>query len=585
MVINEEQLKKYIVDSGLVSKSDLADAFKLAEEKKQKIGEVLLSEGKITETDLKRMEAFVLGIPFIDLFKTKIDFSVLSLIPEPIARSSNIVAYKKTKDSLEVAMLDVDDLPVIDFIKKRSGLKILPRLTDGNSIKAVLVQYRQSLKAEFQDIIQKESGAFRNFGKEEDDKSEKSEAELKKMAEDLPVVKIVESLIFHAILQNASDIHIEPGEKDLVVRYRIDGLLHDAMVLEKNAAPSVTARIKVLANLKLDEKRLPQDGRFKMEQNGEKISFRVSTLPTFYGEKTVMRLLKEDARGFSLETLGFHGEGLERIYDSLKQKTGMVLATGPTGSGKTTTLYTMLEILNKPEVNISTVEDPIEYQMPRVNQTQVKPEIGLTFANGLRSLLRQDPDIIMVGEIRDGETAGLAVNASLTGHLVLSTIHTNSAAGAIPRLMDMGVEPFLITATVKTIIAQRLVRKLTPAKEKYFLTPPELKNLGKVVVLERVLGFLREEKIIGPNDTWEKVPFYKPVPTSEFEDGYANRVGMHEVLKVSSAIKELIVKGASQDQLEEQAKKEGMMTMIEDGVFQAALGVTSLEEVFRVVSE
>src|ERR1035437_775234 len=422
MQINEEQLKKFILEGGLVSKKDFEDATKEAEVKKQKVGNVLLSNGKISETDLKRMEAFVLGIPFINLNNQKIDYSVLSLIPEPIARNYNIVSYKKSQDSgknessLEVAMLDVDDLPVIDFIKKRSGLKILPRLTDTASIKSVLVQYRQSLTAEFQDIIQKESTTLKispeDLNKNEGDKTaEKSETELKEMAEDLPVVKIVDSLIFHAILQNASDIHIEPGVKELTVRYRIDGILHDAMVLDKNAGSGITARIKVLSNLKLDEKRLPQDGRFKIEQNGEKISFRVSTLPTFFGEKTVIRILKENAHGFSLETLGFHGEGLERIHNSLKQKTGMVLATGPTGSGKTTTLYTMLDILNRPEVNISTVEDPIEYQMPRVNQTQVKPEIGLTFANGLRSLLRQDPDIVMVGEIRDGETASLAINA------------------------------------------------------------------------------------------------------------------------------------------------------------------------------
>ncbi|KKT76167.1 MAG: Tfp pilus assembly protein PilB [Parcubacteria group bacterium GW2011_GWF2_44_7] len=507
---------------------------------------------------------------------------MLSLIPEPIARNYNIVAYKKSENSLEVAMLDVDDLPVIDFIKKRSGLKILPRLTDTSSIRFVLVQYRQSLTAEFQNIIQKESTSLKVSFKEE---GEKSETELKEMAEDLPVVKIVDSLIFHAILQNASDIHIEPGEKELTVRYRIDGILHDAMVLDKNAGAGITARVKVLSNLKLDEKRLPQDGRFKIEQNGEKISFRVSTLPTFFGEKTVIRILKENAHGFSLETLGFHGEGLERIHSSLKLKTGMVLATGPTGSGKTTTLYTMLDILNRPEVNISTVEDPIEYQMPRVNQTQVKPEIGLTFANGLRSLLRQDPDIVMVGEIRDGETAGLAINASLTGHLVLSTIHTNSAAGAIPRLIDMGAEPFLITATVKMIIAQRLVRKLTPNKEKYFLSPAEIKNLGKVVDLDRMLEFLKVEKIVGAKDTWDKIPFYKPVKSSEFEDGYSGRVGMHEVLKVTSTLKEMIIKGSSQDDMEAQAKKEGMMTMIEDGIFQTVLGVTTLEEVFRVVSE
>lgn len=581
MQINEEQLKKFILESKLVSKTDLDSFAKEAEEKKQKLGNVLLSNGKISEADLKRMEAFVLGIPFISLINEKIDFSVLSLIPEPIARNYNIIAYKKTNNNLEVAMLDVEDMPVIDSVKKRSLLKILPRLTDTASIKSALVQYRESLQVEFGNIIQKESSSLKNLSKE----SENTEAELKKMAEDLPVVKIVDSLIFHAILQNASDIHIEPGEKELTVRYRIDGILHDAMVLEKNAASGITARIKVLSNLKLDEKRLPQDGRFKIEENGEKVSFRVSTLPTFYGEKTVIRILKESAHGFSLELLGFHGEGLERIHDSLKQKTGMVLATGPTGSGKTTTLYTMLDILNKPDVNISTVEDPIEYQMPRVNQTQVKPEIGLTFANGLRSLLRQDPDIIMVGEIRDGETAGLAVNASLTGHLVLSTIHTNSAAGAIPRLIDMGVEPFLIISTVKTIIAQRLVRRLVSSKEKYFLSSAEIKNLSKVVDLDRMLNFLKAEKLVGPSDIWEKVPLFKAVKSSESPDGYSNRVGIHEVLKVTSSIKEMIIRGSSQDEIEVQAKKEGMMTMLEDGVFQAVLGTTTLEEVFRVVSE
>ena len=589
MQINEEQLKKFILESGLITRSDFDATAKKAKEKKTKVSNILLSEGKISETDLKRMEAFVLGIPFINLVKEKIDFPVLSLIPEAIARNYNIIAYKKTDKGLEVAMLDVDDLPVIDFIKKRSGLKILPRLTDTASIKSVLVQYRKSLQAEFKGIIQKESDAMGVTsttlkdvkGKE----VEKSESELKEMAEDLPIVKIVDSLIFHAILQNASDIHIEPGEKELTVRYRIDGILHDAMVLDKNAGAGLTARIKVLSNLKLDEKRLPQDGRFKKEQDGEKISFRVSTLPTFFGEKTVMRILKENTHGFSLEFLGFHGEGLERIHESLKQRTGMVLATGPTGSGKTTTLYTMLDILNKPEVNISTVEDPIEYQMPRVNQTQVKPEIGLTFANGLRSLLRQDPDIIMVGEIRDGETASLAVNASLTGHLVLSTIHTNSAAGAVPRLIDMGVEPFLITATVKTIIAQRLVRKLTANKEKYFLSPDEIKNLAKVIDLDRTLAFLKTENIVGPKDTWDKIPFYKAVKSNEFGDGYSSRTGIHEVLKMTNTIKEMIIAGKSQDDIEVQAKKEGMMTMLEDGVFQAALGATTLEEVFRVVSE
>lgn len=579
MQINEDQLKKFILESKLVNKSDLEDIIKEAEEKGAHWTDLLLSQNKISETDLKRMEAFVLGIPFISLHDEKIVLDVLSLIPEPIAHNYNIIAYKRKENALEVAMLDVDDLPVIDFIKKRSGLKILPRLTDTASIKSALMQYKKSLQAEFSNIIQKESISLK-ISKEE---GEKSEAELKEMAEDLPIVKIVDSLISHAILQNASDIHIEPGEVNLTVRYRIDGILHDAMVLDKNAGSGITARIKVLSNLKLDEKRLPQDGRFKIEQNGDKVSFRVSTLPTFFGEKTVIRILRENAHGFSLEGLGFHGEGLELIYESLKQKTGMVLATGPTGSGKTTTLYTMLDMLNKPEVNISTVEDPVEYQMPRVNQTQVKPDIGFTFASGLRSLLRQDPDIVMVGEIRDGETASIAINASLTGHLVLSTIHTNSAAGAIPRFMDMGVLPFLIVSTLRIIIAQRLVRRLTSTKQKYFLSDAEIKSLEKIIDLDRMMKFLIAEKAVEENATWKNIPFYR-VPEGS-TDGYSGRVGIHEVLKVSLAIRELIIKGSSQDEIEEQAKKEGMMTMIEDGVFQAVLGNTSIEEVFRVVSE
>lgn len=582
MQINEEQLKKFILESELVSISDLDLLVKKAKTKNQKLGNFLLSEGKISESDLKRMEAFVLGIPFISLVNEKIDLSVLSVISETIARNHNIIAYKKNDHTLEVAMLDVDDLPMIDFIKKSSGLKILSRLTDTPSIKFALAQYRKSLQAEFKELVQKESSALKVSSS---GNGEKSEKELKEIAEDLPVVKIIDSLIAHAILQNASDIHIEPEEKELVVRYRIDGILHDVMSLDKSAAMAITARIKVLSNLKLDEKRLPQDGRFKLENSEQKVSFRVSTLPTFYGEKTVIRILNENSYGYTLEGLGFHGEALERIHESLKQRIGMILATGPTGSGKTTTLYTMLDILNKPEVNISTVEDPIEYQMPRVNQTQVKPEIGLTFANGLRSLLRQDPDIIMVGEIRDGETAGLAVNASLTGHLVLSTIHTNSAAGAIPRLVDIGVEPFLIVSTVKTVISQRLVRKLFCTNGKYFMSADEIKSLGKLVDLDRMLDFLKKDKVVGTDATWEKIPFYHAEKTEQCEDGYQGRVGIHEVLKVSMAIKELIIRGALQDEIEQQAKKEGMMTMIEDGVFQAVLGNTTLEEVLRVVSE
>ena len=585
MHVDEKTIIDFLDSSGLITKTDISVALKKSKETNQPIGSVLVSSGKLTEKDWNKIQAVALGIPFVSLEGERIDSNVLTLIPEPIARNNNIIAYKKTELGLEVAMLDVDNLPVIDFIKKKVGLRILPRMTSSTSIKEALNQYKKSLQADFEDIIKKESNSIKAVSGDSLVPEEKTEKELKDLAEDLPIVKIVDTLISHAILQGASDIHIEPCEESLIVRYRIDGILHDAMVLPKDTSSGIVARIKVLSNLKLDEKRLPQDGRFKIVSEQGSVSFRVSTLPTYFGEKTVIRILRENAKGFSLEGLGFHGEALERIHDGMKKRTGMLLAAGPTGSGKTTTLYTMLDILNTPDVNISTVEDPIEYQMPRINQTQTKSEIGLTFANGLRTLLRQDPDIIMVGEIRDGETASLAVNASLTGHLVLSTIHTNSAAGAIPRMVDMGVEPFLIVSTVKTVIAQRLVRKLAAEKEKYFLSEIEKNALEKVVDLDLILEFLKSEKIISPSETWETIPFYKAKPSEESIDGYKGRVGIHEVLKVSTLIKELILKSSSVDEIEKKAREEGMMTMLEDGIFLAAQGITSTEEVLRVVSE
>jgi type IV pilus assembly protein PilB len=582
MHIEEKQLKAFLLDSDLVSKAEIENAEKEAKKRKSGIGEVLVNGGKISDDDLRRLQAYVLGIPFVNLKGQKIDFETLSLIPEPIARNHNVVAFRKSDKGLEVAMLDTEDLEAIDFVKKKVGLKILPRLTDTESMKSALLQYQKSLKAEFGDIIQKETATLKSIA---DIGEENVSAEdLKKLAEDLPVVRIVDSLLKHAIIQNASDIHIEPMENQVLVRYRIDGILHDAMVLPKNAGPSITARIKVLSNLKLDEKRLSQDGRFKVETDNERVSFRVSILPTYFGEKTVMRLLKENAKGFTLEGLGFHGEALERIHAATRLSTGMILTTGPTGSGKTTTLYTILDILNTPDVNISTIEDPIEYQMPRVNQTQVKPEIGFTFASGLRSLVRQDPDIVMVGEIRDEETASLAINAALTGHLVLSTLHTNSASGAIPRLLDMKAEPFLLVSTIAVIVAQRLVRRLCEGKEKYTLSKAEIETLAKTIDLERVLAFLKDGKIVPKDARLEDVPFCKAKATAECEDGFSGRIGIHEVLKMTPSIRELIIKGAISDQIEAQAKKEGMMTMLEDGIYQAAAGATTIEEVLRAVT-
>lgn len=584
MHIAPEQLKRFFEDTQLIASRDLEEAEKLAREKSIPFSDALLNLGLISEEDLRRVKANLLGISFVDLRSQVIDKETLRLIPEPIARNNNIVAFNQTGDVLEVAMLDTEDLGAIDFVKKKTGLKIAPRVTTPDSIKHALLQYQKDLKSEFGDLFEKETSALKAVSEGNGDE-ELDETDLKKIAEELPVVRIVDALLKHAILQNASDIHIEPMEEELLVRYRIDGILHDAMVLPKDVAPNITARIKVLSNLKLDEKRLPQDGRFKVESEKEKVSFRVSILPTYYGEKTVMRLLRESAAGFTLEGLGFHGEALERIHYATKQTTGLILTTGPTGSGKTTTLYTVLDLLNTPKVNISTVEDPVEYQMPRVNQTQVRPEIGFTFSVGLRTLVRQDPDVIMVGEIRDTETASLAVNASLTGHVVLSTLHTNSAAGAVPRLTDMKVEPFLIVSTVKVVIGQRLVRRLCKNKEEYRLSDEEIEVLGRSVNLDRVLSALKEENIVAESATWKDIPFYRAVESKDCADGYSGRVGIHEVLRMSSAIRELVMRDATTEEIEEQAKKEGMLTMIEDGIFKAVQGQTTIEEVLRVISE
>jgi len=582
MRVEPGQLKAFLLDAGLVTSVQFEKAFEKAKKTKQKVGDILVSEGLISQEELIKLEAYILGIPFVNLEKEKVKLEVLKIVPEPIARSHNIIAFRKRGNNLEVAMLDPEDLRTIEFIKKTTSLKILPRLTTPQSIKNILLQYQKTLEAEFGEIIKKEAGVLRPIKEEE---VVKEKAELQKVAEELPVIRIVDTLLKHAILQRASDIHIEPLEKEVVVRYRIDGILRDAMTLPKMASSGIVARIKVLSNLKLDEHRLPQDGRFKVETEEYRYSIRVSILPIFDGEKIVMRLLAETTKAFTLEALGLRDQSLEKIQNNLRKPVGMILITGPTGCGKTTTLYAMLDILNIPGVNISTVEDPIEYRMPRINQTQVRPKIGLTFASGLRALVRQDPDIIMVGEIRDNETAGLAINAALTGHLVLSTLHTTDAAGSVPRLLDMGAEPFLLSSTLNVILAQRLVRRLCKEKEKYKLGDSELKDLAQFCDLNRILNILKEEKLVKPKGALKDVEFYRPKASEECPEGYKGRIGIYEALPVTETIKELIVKKATSYQITAQAQKEGMRTMMEDGFIKAAQGITSIEEVLRVIIE
>lgn len=581
MKTDNKKLAQFLVDSGLLTIQDIEKAQEEAGE--DSWTKRLVETEKLSDEQLAKAYAYITGIPYVNLDNVFIPKEVLRIIPESIAKKNNIVAFQKEKGRIKVAMLNPEDLPVIDFIRKKTGAKIVPCLTSRESIRKVLNQYQKSLQVEFGEIIDKNSKTA--LAKTD------SEQDLQKAATDLPVIKIVNTLIKHAILQQSSDIHVEPSEEGVVVRYRIDGILHDAMTLPKDILPFVVARIKVLSSLKLDEHRLPQDGRFKMVEEGSNYSFRVSVIPVYGGEKIVMRILNESSKGLTLEQVGLEGRALDIVQNNIRKPHGMVLISGPTGSGKTTTLYTMIDIVNSREVNISTVEDPIEYRMPGVNQTQVSSKIGLTFSQGLRALLRQDPDIIMVGEIRDSETAEIAAHAAMTGHLVFSTIHTNSAAGAFPRLIEMGVESFLVASTVNVVIAQRLVRKICPnCTSTFYLDPVQVETLEKTIDLPQVIAaFQKDERVREKAQqlkSFEKIPFQKGVGCDRCgQSGYKGRLGIFEVLEADDDISRLISQEKSSLEIETVAKEKGMCTMLEDGFIKAVLGVTSIEEVLRVTKE
>ncbi len=581
MHVDNRQLKDFLVDASVAEEKEIDKFIKKAEETDEKLGDILVKNEIISEEELRKMYAYILGVPYVNLEKQIIPKDILQIIPENIAKKNDIIAFKKSNNDLRVAMLDPENIQIIDFIKKKSGLKVSPCITSKKGMKAALKQYSKSLRAEFGSIIDENSKKLSG-----------DEKDLEKIAQDLPIIKIVDTLLKHAILQSASDIHIEPDEKEVIVRYRIDGVLHDAMTLPKQTMSGIVARIKVLANLKLDEHRVPQDGRFKIEEDDKKISFRVSVLPVFGGEKIVMRILDESSKGLTLEKIGFWGESLEKIHGAIKKPNGMLLVTGPTGSGKTTTLYTILDILNRPEVNISTVEDPVEYQMPRINQTQINSKIGMTFAIGLRALLRQDPDIIMVGEIRDSETIQIALNAAMTGHLVLSTLHTNSAAAAIPRIIDMEAESFLIASTLNVIVAQRLVRRLCPeCKEKYKLTKAQIEELNQKINVEEFIKFIKNSKDKEMKEfknikSLAEVNFYKSKGCEHCNhEGYKGRIGIFEVLEVSEKIQKLISSNSTATEIERLGKEEGMHTMFMDGIIKSLWGMTTIEEVLRVIED
>jgi len=539
--------------------------------------EVLVGGGLIEPEEYVQSYAVVTHMPYVNLREVSISKAALEIIPESTARGHMIIAYQQDEAGLKVAMANPNDRQIVEFVHKKVDMPVVVALASEESIRSALAQYQESLENELGVLIDKAQSVALTMA---DDPN--------KAATDLPTIKIVETILKHAILEGVSDIHVEPTEKQLVVRYRLDGLLKDMLVLPKKVMPGMVARIKVLSNLKIDEHRLPQDGRFKVETDDYKVAFRVSTLPVFDGEKIVMRLLDESGQGLTLDDIGMREPILKRFRNNVSKPHGMVLVTGPTGSGKTTTLYSAMRELNQPEVNISTIEDPIEYRMERINQTQVQPKIGLTFANGLRSLVRQDPDIIMVGEIRDEETASLAVNAALTGHLVLSTLHTNSAAGAVPRLVDMQVEPFLISSTTNILLAQRLVRRVCPeCVSKKKVDKAILDSMGSLADTDELLEVLKREGAAPKDASWEQVEFAVPDgECAKCTGGYKGRLGLYEIMEVTPKIQKLITNNVTSHELEQAAREEQqMVSMIEDGLIKVVEGATSLEEVLRVAKE
>lgn len=565
-----QELKKVLLDSGFIDKASFDKASQEAEKTDRDITNILVEHGNISEEYLAEILADYFGVEFVSLKKITIPDDVLKEVSEEVAKTRKLIPFayveEEVPDSgLKVAMVDPGDLSSVEFLKNLTDKKIIPYITTATELREALGVYKKSIASDFTKII------------EENVKKSKAQGQdIEQMAKDLPVINILNTLIEYAISQRASDIHMERLPKEFLVRFRIDGILSDMITLPTSVHPAIVARIKILADLKIDEHRLPQDGRFRFESESRSTAIRVSVIPAFYGEKVVLRLLEESERFLTLEELGLSQRNLKLVDEAIKQPHGMILSTGPTGSGKTTTLYTVLHILNRPEVNISTIEDPIEYDIKRVNQIQVNPKINLTFADGLRSLLRQDPDILMVGEIRDKETADMAIHSSLTGHLVLSTLHTNDAPGAIPRLVDMGVEPFLLASTLNLVIAQRLVRKICKA----CVTSYELKT-GEKEKLEAAIKILTKNREIHlPNK------FYKGKGCKECGgSGFKGRIGIFEVLEITPTMQALISAKVSEDKVSLQALKDGMVTMLEDGFAKVEAGTTTLEEVLRVTRE
>lgn len=593
MRISDDTLTTLLTRNSIATEEQLDPLQEEASRASKSLQSQVLESKLITERDLTKLFAEYAELPFIELDPRDIPTESLEKIPERIARQYNAVVFKIDEEgTIHLAMDDPDDVQAVSFIEKEIGTNTKIYIAPHENILLCLENYRGDVNKELNEVI--------DIQREDDGTAQQvSEADV---AENSPIAQTVNLLLEFAIRSQASDIHIEPREGFVQVRYRVDGVLKEVNQLPRNVLGALVSRIKILANLKIDERRVPQDGRFKIKVAGKQYALRVSTLPIADGEKVVMRILDESNQAVTLQELGYWGHSLKIITHAIAEPNGMILITGPTGSGKSTSLFSVLTMLNKPDVNISTIEDPVEYKIPGVNQTQTNSKAGMTFANGLRALLRQDPNIIMVGEIRDGETANLGVQAALTGHLVFSTLHTNNAATCLPRLLDMGIEPFLIASTVKAVVGQRLVRRLCmTCRQQYAPLAEEIAEITKLFNLRTKENFatihnldqqaasqgVGGETPLATNET-TVTSLWKQNPEGCDEcnhTGYKGRIGIYEVLGNSIPLQKMIVGNATSNQIQDQAIAEGMTTMQRDGLVKMLRGNTTLDEVLRVTRD
>lgn len=581
----QKQVEKAIVEQGLITPEKLKKIRDEAQQKKEPLFTAVVSGGYITNEALTKTIAHVTKMPYVNLLKATVDPKILSMLQKDIAERYMAVPLGEMNNRLVVAMLDADNVQAVDFLSNKIGRPLKVYAASEEGIRSILKQYKGDLTHDVTSVLDtqmKEQLAEEAFKQDQ----------IKTISNDSPISKALSSILEYAARNKASDIHIEPLESQLKIRARVDGVLREIMQLPKTIEAPLVSRIKILSNLKIDEHRIPQDGQFSIAVNGDAIDLRIAISPVVWGEQVVIRLLDKTGTSLKLEDMGYLGRSLRMIRKGLERPNGMILTSGPTGSGKSTSLYALLQEIKSDAINIVTLEDPVEYKMPGINQIQINPEVGLTFASGLRSVLRQDPDVVMVGEIRDKETATLAVQAALTGHLVFSTLHTNSAAGILPRLLDMGIEPFLIASTVHTVIGQRLVRKNIDSRESYNSTKVEtesiLRTLGPILPKTQE-EMLRVAQDLGysnlPLSTQNAYTLFKGKSEPATPDGFKGRMGLYEVFEVTDAIQDLILKRSASSAIQKAAQAEGMITMRQDGYLKALSGITTIAEVNRVAAE